>query len=81
MARIEVDLPTRLDNQIGQLVDDEKFLNRQEAVEELLTTGLQTYQTDVDIEEEGDLSFAEEMTNPGDRPMGPGEEDSDDDYL
>jgi Arc/MetJ-type ribon-helix-helix transcriptional regulator len=78
MARIEVDMPTRMDTQIGQLVDDGEFLNRQEAVEELLTTGLQTYQTDVDIdEEEGDLSFADEMTNPGDRPMGPGEDDDD----
>lgn len=76
MARIEVDIPTRLDTQIGQLVEDGEFLNRQEAVEELLTTGLQTYQTDVDIEEdEGDLAFADEMVNPGDRPMGPGEDD------
>jgi len=78
MARIEVDIPTRLDTQIGQLAEDGEFLNRQEAVEELLTTGLQTYQTDVDIEaeEEGDLSFADEMVNPGDRPMGPGEDDT-----
>lgn len=75
MARIEVDIPTRLDTQIGQLVEDGEFLNRQDAVEELLTTGLQTYQTDVDLEEEGDLDFADEMINPGDRPMGPGEDD------
>lgn len=75
MARMEIDIPTRMDTQIGQLVEEGEFLNRQEAVEELLTTGLQTYQTDVDIEEEGDLEFADEMVNPGDRPMGPGTDD------
>lgn len=75
MARIEIDIPTRLDTQIGQLVDDGEFLNRQEAVEELLTTGIQTYQTDIDTEE-GDLAFADEMVNPGDRPMDPGEDET-----
>jgi Arc/MetJ-type ribon-helix-helix transcriptional regulator len=81
MAEIEVDIPTRLDTEIDQLVDEGEFLSRQEAVEDLLSTGLQSYSVESD-EEEGDLSFAEEMTNPGEKPMGHDEDDAgEDDYA
>lgn len=74
MGEIEVDIPTRLDTEIDQLVDGDEFLSRQEAIEELLSKGLQSYST-TDTEEEGDLSFADEMTNPGEKPMGPEDDD------
>jgi Arc/MetJ-type ribon-helix-helix transcriptional regulator len=81
MAQIEVDIPTRLDTEIEQLVDEDEFLSRQEAIEDLLSTGLQSYSID-DEDDEGDLAFADEMTNPGERPMGHEEEDGgDDDYT
>lgn len=74
MAEIEVDIPTRLDTEIDQLVDEGEFLSRQEAVEDLLSTGLQSYTVETE-EEEGELAFAEEMTNPGEKPMGPEDDD------
>lgn len=79
MAEIEVDIPTRLDTEIDQLVDEGEFLSRQEAIEDLLSTGLQSYSVESDEEEEGELSFAEEMTNPGEKPMGPEDEDTGED--
>lgn len=75
MTRIEASISTRLDTDIDQLVEQGEFLNRQEAVSELLSVGLQTYQIDSADEEEGELEFADEMMNPGDRPMGPEDED------
>ena len=83
MAEIEVDLPTRLDTEIDQLVDEGEFLSRQEAVEELLTTGLQSYAVETDDEEEGELAFADEMTNPGEKPMGPEDDEgsAEDEYT
>lgn len=78
MAEIEVDIPTRLDTEIDQLVDEGEFLSRQEAIEDLLSTGLQSYSVESG-EDEGELSFAEEMTNPGEKPMGPEDEDSGED--
>lgn len=71
MGEIEVDIPTRLDTEIDQLVDGDEFLSRQEAIEELLSKGLQSYSATDAEEEEGDLAFADEMTNPGEKPMGP----------
>jgi len=78
MAEIEVDIPTRLDTEIDQLVDEGEFLSRQEAIEDLLSTGLQSYSVESD-DDEGELSFAEEMTNPGEKPMGPEDEDTGED--
>lgn len=75
MAKIEVSLSNQLDMRIDQLVEDGEFLNRQEAISELLENGLRTYQTTFDEGEEGDLAFAEEMRNPGDEDI-----DADEDY-
>ena len=78
MAEIEVDIPTRLDTEIDQLVDEGEFLSRQEAIEDLLSTGLQSYSIESE-EDDGELAFAEEMTNPGEKPMGHEEEDTGED--
>ena len=45
MVRVEINVPEHLDMQIAQLVDQGDFVNREEAVEELLTTGLKAYKT------------------------------------
>jgi len=82
MAEIEVDISTQLDMQLEQMVEEGEFLTREEAIEELLSAGLRTYQTDTG-EEEGDLDFADEMRNPGDEPMGPAadEDEGGDEYT
>jgi len=77
MAEIEVDISTQLDMQLEQMVEEGDFLTREEAVEELLSAGLRTYQTNTG-EDEGELDFADEMRNPGDEPMGPAADDADD---
>jgi Arc/MetJ-type ribon-helix-helix transcriptional regulator len=77
MAEIEVEISTQLDMQIEQMVEEGDFLTREEAIEELLSSGLRTYQTNAGDDDEGDLDFADEMRNPGDEPMGPAADDAD----
>lgn len=52
MAEVELDLPDRIDGEITRLVDQGEFLNRDQAVEELLSMGVQAYNT---TEEEEDM--------------------------
>jgi len=46
--------------QIAQLVDKDEFLNREEAVEELLSTGLKAYKTSGPMDDEDDPGSLEE---------------------
>ena len=58
MTKIEVDLPDRIDSEIARLAEQGEFLNRNEAIEEFLTRGLQAYDIDEDTREgeaDGDL--------------------------
>ena len=52
MPRVELTIPEHLEMQIAQLVDQGEFLNREEAIEELLSTGLRAYKTSGPIEED-----------------------------
>ncbi|WP_224333771.1 CopG family ribbon-helix-helix protein [Haloprofundus halobius] len=45
MSRIEVTLPDDLSDRIDRLVEQGEFLNRQKAMEELLSMGVSTYDT------------------------------------
>ncbi len=55
MPKVEITVPEHLEMQIAQLVDRGEFLNREEALEELLSTGLKAYKTSgpMDEDEEG----------------------------
>ncbi|MFB6129349.1 MAG: cell surface protein [Salinigranum sp.] len=53
MPRVELTIPEHLEMQIAQLVDQGEFLNREEAIEELLSTGLRAYKTSGPIDEDG----------------------------
>jgi Arc/MetJ-type ribon-helix-helix transcriptional regulator len=56
MPDVEVSLPDRIDSEIDRLVSQGEFLNREQAVEELLSMGVSAYATTEDTEEvEGDL--------------------------
>ncbi|MFB6189740.1 MAG: CopG family transcriptional regulator [Halapricum sp.] len=56
MPKIEVSLPDRIENDIARLVEQGEFVNRDQAVEELLTMGVSAY----DVDEESGSTVAEE---------------------
>ena len=71
MPRVEITIPEHIEMQITQLVEQGEFLNREEAIEELISTGMKAYKTSGPDEEE---------------PGGPGYEDDgmmghDDEYV
>ncbi|MEF8778280.1 MAG: CopG family transcriptional regulator [Natronomonas sp.] len=43
MPEVEVSLPDRIDSEIARLVEQGEFLNREQAVEELLSMGVSAY--------------------------------------
>ena len=45
MPEVEVSLPDRIDSEIARLVEQGEFLNREQAVEELLSMGVSAYTT------------------------------------
>ncbi|GAB6877802.1 hypothetical protein JCM17823_00760 [Halorubrum gandharaense] len=62
MPKVEITVPEHLEMQIAQMVEEGEFLNRGEAVEELLSTGIKAYKTSgpMDDEETGGSGFEEE---------------------
>lgn len=61
MAKVEITVPEHLDMQVAQLVEQGEFLNREEAIEELLSTGLKAYKTSGPIsDDQADAGFEEE---------------------
>lgn len=46
MPKIEVSLPDRIENDIARLIEQGEFVNRDQAVEELLTMGVSAYDTE-----------------------------------
>ena len=45
MPKVEITVPEHLEMQIAQMVEQGEFVNREEAIEELLSTGLKAYKT------------------------------------
>ena len=45
MPKVEINIPEHLEMQIVQFVEQGEFVNRDEAVEELLTAGVKAYKT------------------------------------
>lgn len=45
MPTIEMELPDRVDSQIDRLVDQGDFINREQAIEEILSRGISAYNT------------------------------------
>lgn len=83
MTKVDVTLPDDLYGQLQRIADDE-FVNEQDAIEQLLSAGLDAYRTTESTEPAGtDLSeeFAEDMwdtaEDPGARETGgsPGEDE------
>ncbi|WP_306058058.1 ribbon-helix-helix domain-containing protein [Natronococcus wangiae] len=55
MPKVEITIPEHLEMQIAQMVERGEFVNREEAIEDLLSTGIKAYKTSgpMDEEEEG----------------------------
>lgn len=45
MSKIEIDIPEHHEMQITQLIDEGEYIDRQEAVEDLIAIGLRTLKT------------------------------------
>ena len=62
MVKVEINVPEHLDMQIAQLVDQGDFINREEAVEELISTGLKAYKTSGPVSDsDADHGYDEDM--------------------
>lgn len=70
MPQLEIDLSDDMDMQIDQLVAQDEFVDRQEALEEMLSLGLREHQTTTDTEARGEMEFADEMMETTDRSLG-----------
>jgi Arc/MetJ-type ribon-helix-helix transcriptional regulator len=66
MPKVEVTVPDHIEMQIAQLVERDEFVSREEAVKELLSSGLKAYKTsgpiddDANIEDEGMMGHDDE---------------------
>ncbi|WP_254546733.1 ribbon-helix-helix domain-containing protein [Halomarina pelagica] len=57
MPTFEVTVPDQIDSQLDRLVDQGDFLNREQAIEELLTMGVSAY----DVPEDSTQEVGEEL--------------------
>ena len=60
MPKVEINIPEHLEMQITQLVDQGEFLNREEAVEELIATGLKAYKTSGPVDDDTEPGFEDD---------------------
>lgn len=79
MPQIQVSLPDRLDGEIDRLVEQGEFVNREQAIEELLSRGMSAYETVEETTTEMDEGFFTETPNDQTDPALQ-DEDLDDDY-
>ncbi|HMB49123.1 DUF7120 family protein [Natronoarchaeum rubrum] len=52
MPKTNVNVPEHLEMQIAQMVEQDEFVDRKEAIEELLSTGLKAYKTSGPMDDE-----------------------------
>jgi len=52
MPKVSVTVPDHIEMQMAQLVEQGEFTSREEAIEELLTSGLKAYKAGGPVEEE-----------------------------
>ncbi|GGN89315.1 hypothetical protein GCM10009030_09850 [Haloarcula pellucida] len=60
MPKVEINIPEHLEMQIAQLVEQGEFLNREEAIEDLLSTGLKAYKTSGPQDEDEEPGFEDD---------------------
>ncbi|SDJ98638.1 hypothetical protein SAMN05216226_113115 [Halovenus aranensis] len=60
MPKVEITIPEHLEMQITQLVDEGEFLNREEAIEELVATGVKAYKTSGPVDDDGEPGYEDD---------------------
>ena len=60
MPQVKITVPEHLEMQIAQMVEEGEFLNREEAVEELLSTGIKAYKTSGPRDDDDSNGFEDE---------------------
>lgn len=67
MPTFEISLPDKIESDINSLVEQGEYLNREQAVEDLLSRGISAYNTTTTSDDEFDDSFTggfEEQQDP-----------------
>ena len=70
MPQLEISLSDDMDMQIDQLVTQDEFVDRQDALEEVLSLGIKEYQTTMEANEPDEMEFADEMMETTERSLG-----------
>lgn len=80
MPTVEISLPDKIESDIESLVEQGEYLNKEQAVEDLLTRGLSAYNTNVDssTDEGFDNAFTDSFDDQQDPALR--DEPSDDGY-
>jgi len=80
MPEVELNLPDRVNSEIDRLVEQGEFLNREQAIEELLSMGMSAYDT---AEETGPETDGELFSQAVDDQVDPAmtEEQQDEEYT
>ena len=60
MPKVEITIPEHLEMQIAQMVEQGEFVNREEAIEELISTGMKAYKTSGPQDSETDPGFEDD---------------------
>ncbi len=60
MPRVEITVPEHLETRITQMIEQGEFVDRQEAVEELLSTGIKAFKTGGGFGDDGEPGFEED---------------------
>jgi len=60
MPNVELTIPEHLEMRITQLVEEGEFLNREEAIEDLLSTGIKAYKTSGPIEDDEEPGYEDD---------------------
>jgi Arc/MetJ-type ribon-helix-helix transcriptional regulator len=69
MPKVEVSLPDRVETEIDRLVEQGEFVNRDQAVEELLSMGVSAYDVEEETEEPGEDLFSQTVEDQHDPAM------------
>lgn len=81
MPKVEVTLPDRITGDIDRLVDQDEFVNREQAVEELLSMGVSAYDTvEEQTQDEGEDLFTQAVEDQQD-PAAMDDDQQGDDYT
>jgi len=60
MPKVDLTIPEHLEMRITQLVEDGEFLNREEAIEDLLSTGLKAYKTSGPMDDDDEAGYEDD---------------------